>query len=95
MNLVLSIILTYINNISDSDMKKTIVMIVSFFYVVVTFAGEGYLSEAELPNSFLTLAPFPNMNSESKGKGVFYPRFAEDKVVTDSLFMNAKFLNGR
>lgn len=75
-------------------MKKTIALALALFSSL-SFAADGFLSNEEVPNSYLTLAPFPEMNAASESVYVSNPRFAEDRIITESLFRNKEFMNGQ
>ena len=74
---------------------KKIIFILLILYSTIIFAEEGFLSEDDLPNSFLILAPFPDMDPIPGSEDIFYPNFAEDKVITEALFREGEFLNGQ
>lgn len=73
-------------------MKKIIVLL-SFVCVTIAFAGEGFLSKDELPNSLAILPPPPVMTPVA-GSNVSYPAFAEDQEISNSIFIEKTFFNG-
>lgn len=58
--------------------------------MTIAFAGEGFLSKDELPNSLAILPPPPVM-TPMVGSNVSYLAFAEDQEISNSIFIEKPF----